>query len=1389
MFTAPLLVLALQPALPPLVGKISAPLDAAVVWRSGRQLPVTRVFRLRARDRVTVTAKVRFVVTLQEPDRSFAAVGPSEFVMEPKAIRRISGADPSRVATRTQTSRHRGRFIKSMAGIIRGGDNAIRPFGAFEGAPKLEWVPNPGSTTAKVTTRVADGNRVLWSADFPAGAGTANVPETAFPPATWVRLEVVQTGGSRPVVDSTFAQRLAPEEAAELRKLEGELRTQFEAEPGPLGLALGELWSGAGWVSRLPEALDLALPVRDSTQGARDWLLGDWLVLAGWTPDAAAAYRRAWLAGERDPALAESLQKLGVPPTLSEDLHRWKRYVRLGRGRDYLKLGETTLAALPPGAVSSEERRELEDWLAVTRRDAKVVAPARDRLVRRLAARGDTVGAAVAEGYELMGRARIEKPDERSRVAELITLLPDEQAYVRGMLQFRLTNEDFLEGRPLPAMQGMDRVMADLERSERFAEDSDLNRLIVQVAIASGQLRALINPGAAVPILGKALARVDRDPKLAYETTDILRWLLFARAIAPPNSASADAGFKEADRLRVEINRALALPGRTPTQVADAGMSASLAATFYVSVGRYEEALSLLGGLEDATRASSTELQNLPEVRTALASLGNIRFYLGDVFGSLALLEPVSQRELARPATTDLASLMLVGVYLSQNRVSEARAVFEAYRKVRPTGSSGTAGQRLSDLAQVALENTLKDALDALEGDLAALGRLSRPALISGARAIGGLPDQVRRSIVAPLYLRSGQAGRALPLLERQVEESRRTVPGSRDRSAAALNLAVALDQLGREEDAIQVLERAISELPADAAFRAGLRSNRLSLLLATGRSKDGVAEVPQIARDFVRELAELARSGNEAGLLAAGNASRDFLQLVATLATGGEVSPSEAYDVHLQLRGYATAATLRAAAAEKILRDDPRIRPLVERNGLARQAFAATASSTDPQVRATAPAREQAAREAESELARAMAERGFRVPDPVALSAIENALGKKRVLVEYVAYRRFDATVAGGDSPWKEERLGVFTVRGSGAPAWRDLGPLAPVRTMIQTWQTEIAGSEGDPERERLLRETSRSLHQALLAPLGTLPEELVIIPDGPLHGLAFEALVDRQNRYVIQNHRLRRMGSGRDLTEPAEAVPTGPAAVFAGPDYDLAAVPGTDSPTMLPSSPSTTRARDRSGQWTPLNAADREGTIVAERLNIEPVLGATATEERLLSIRRPSVLHIATHGFFADAPLPNSGGLGPEAADSPMLRSALILAGANRSGERHSAGLADGWVTALEVSQMDLKGTELVVLSACDAGLGDVRLSEGVFGLQRAFRVAGARSLIMSLFRVPDTSTLRLFEAFYSRWSPGRDRGERLRALRDAQLELLRKPETRHPLHWAGFVLLGDS
>jgi CHAT domain-containing protein len=228
--------------------------------------------------------------------------------------------------------------------------------------------------------------------------------------------------------------------------------------------------------------------------------------------------------------------------------------------------------------------------------------------------------------------------------------------------------------------------------------------------------------------------------------------------------------------------------------------------------------------------------------------------------------------------------------------------------------------------------------------------------------------------------------------------------------------------------------------------------------------------------------------------------------------------------------------------------------------------------------------------------------------------------------------------------------------------------------------------------------------------------------------------------------------------------------------------------------------RSALREFYFTPLPHAAREGEALRALLPGATLLTKRqATKAALSQVRGPMLLHIATHGFFLkDLNWSPTGGRGHHTVsddpdrllrqlersgiriESPLLRSGLALAGANEDKEEDN-----GILTALEVTGLNLWGTKLVVLSACDTGVGEVKNGDGVHGLRRALVLAGAETQVMSLWAVSDKATRELMVSYYRRLQESEGRGE---ALRQVQLEMLKRVNRRHPYYWASFIQSGE-
>lgn len=312
----------------------------------------------------------------------------------------------------------------------------------------------------------------------------------------------------------------------------------------------------------------------------------------------------------------------------------------------------------------------------------------------------------------------------------------------------------------------------------------------------------------------------------------------------------------------------------------------------------------------------------------------------------------------------------------------------------------------------------------------------------------------------------------------------------------------------------------------------------------------------------------------------------------------------------------------------------------------------------------------------------------------------------------------------------------------------------------------------------------------------------DVYFVPAGRLHQIAFAALPVNGDSLLSRRHRLHQLSSLSQMLRTRQLAPPASIAVYGGIDYDAGAAERSSrfSDTLLrPGFVSRSLSADltRSGSWNYLPGTRDEALSIARmaearKLQLHSHTGADALEERYKAISAaasPDVIHIATHGFFfPDPKLEPQDPKDPAAgafrlSDNPLNRAGLLFAGANLSWQgKAPEDLEDGILTAYEAANVPLRNTQLVTLSACETGLGDIRGSEGVFGLQRAFKMAGAEYLLMSLWKVPDAETAAFMEQFYSRWFSGQPIDA---AFRGTQKEMQRRyPDA--PYNWAAFVLV---
>ena len=402
-------------------------------------------------------------------------------------------------------------------------------------------------------------------------------------------------------------------------------------------------------------------------------------------------------------------------------------------------------------------------------------------------------------------------------------------------------------------------------------------------------------------------------------------------------------------------------------------------------------------------------------------------------------------------------------------------------------------------------------------------------------------------------------------------------------------------------------------------------------------------------------------------------------------------------------------------------------------------------------------------------------------VTQPIELAAIQKLIPRDSRLVEIVNYQPSDPTAPHRIAPiMPPRRYAAYVLAATGDPAVFDLGPAAAIDAAVATFRKALSTPKSVDVTDA--GHALYTLTIAKLAPALGTATDILLAPDGNLNVVPFAALVDDQQRYLIARYTFTYLTSGRDLLRLAlKTKAQGGGVMFANPSFDGAPT-APPAPSQVPHGARGARSMDLASlSWPQLPGTGEEADEVeATWHGFADFRGAKATETAVKALHGPKILHLATHGFFlGDKTSPTAVSVIHE---NPLLRSGLAFAGANRL----ASGDDDGILTAMEATGLDLEGTKLVVLSACETGNGEVTNGDGVYGLRRALVIAGAESLVMTLWQVDDRATRDLMAGYYRRLAAGRPRSS---ALRDVQLEIAGRDRYAHPYYWASFLAAGDN
>ena len=430
----------------------------------------------------------------------------------------------------------------------------------------------------------------------------------------------------------------------------------------------------------------------------------------------------------------------------------------------------------------------------------------------------------------------------------------------------------------------------------------------------------------------------------------------------------------------------------------------------------------------------------------------------------------------------------------------------------------------------------------------------------------------------------------------------------------------------------------------------------------------------------------------------------------------------------------------------------------------------------------------EQEKERLENEISRRSAE--FRAQShPVTLEAVRTAIPAGTALIEFAVYRPFDPKAEINSESYGEPRYVAYILRKQGKVQWTDLGAVQVIDADITRFRQALR----DPAR-RDVRQLAQAVDARIMKPVRALlgdATQLLVSPDGALNLIPFAALVDERGSYLVERYSLTYLTSGRDLLRMQVARDSkSPAVVLADPAFGepqvIAARAGSNGTSKL----QLDHSQVFFGPLPGVGAEVRALKELLPRANF--FTRAHATKAALKYVQAPRILHIATHGFFLQND-PRAAERVTQTKDSrqlsklvtnlenPLLRSGLALAGANQS----AGGGDNGVLTAFEMAHLNLWGTKLVVLSACDTGIGEVKNGEGVYGMRRALVLAGTESQMVSLWPVSDRRTRDLMIGYYQLLLQNQGRGE---ALRQVQLKMLSSKAHSHPYYWASFIQTGE-
>jgi CHAT domain-containing protein len=725
----------------------------------------------------------------------------------------------------------------------------------------------------------------------------------------------------------------------------------------------------------------------------------------------------------------------------------------------------------------------------------------------------------------------------------------------------------------------------------------------------------------------------------------------------------------------------------------------------------------------------------------------------------------------------------------------------------------------------------------ASQGQFDAARRLYEQVLAMRRRTLGPAHPQVAWTLasLAAVTWRAGEPAVAAQFADEAVAAFDKSGAGDDpDRYAQALELKGLLQaSTGRVREGRANLEKALSErsriFGRNHLLFASTRISIAEVDFAAGSKEAALASALDAEREGRAHLLFTARYLPERVALAYAARRPRGLDLAISAALAAPDHRADVLDALIRSRGLILD---ELAARAHTLRTGSQVSATFQRAEQARQRFAnlLVRSLDEPVARSLMDGARQEKEDSERALAEESAsERAEIARAAIGLDEVRRALPEGAVLLSFVQFNRSARRLAVGTTSSKTPSIAAFVLRGGqGSVELVPLGTVANIEKRVAAFRLETSGTRllSGHDRETAMLEYRRAgdlLRQMIWDPIDVHlrnATRVFVVPDGTI-GLVPLAALPTGTSYLLEHTPpISYLSAERDLAGMIAPIQTRARGLLAlgGPAFGDADPPAAASvalaapvlaavsATGIRSAPACASVQGLQFQPLPDTVAEAQeiSRLWTARRTAEParlLLGPDASETAFKrSAHEYRVLHLATHGFFlrnacgvpAAAGTRGVGGLtgSPSpSAENPLLLSGLALSGANRRASASAEG-DDGILTAEEVAGLDLSGVEWAVLSACDTGVGEITAGEGVFGLRRAFQIAGARSVIMSLWSVEDLSTRAWMKALYEgRFNRNLSTAD---AVHEASLSVLRDRRSKglstHPFYWAAFVAAGD-